>query len=123
MPWPLSTELTPGGIAKVNGDFGEEEPEEGHRLAPTYSLSLTFATRSGAYLADVFVRITDSGGEVLVEVAGAGPKLLAGLPPGIYRISATQGETRVQRTLTVEGPGRLGLTLTFPDPQLLQSAP
>ncbi len=113
----LSDALSPAGIATVSGGFGEEELAEIERLATGYSLSLTFATRTGAYVADVDLRTADGGGEVLVEISGTGPKLLAGLPAGIYRITATQGRARVQQAVTLEGGKPRRLTLFFPDPE------
>jgi hypothetical protein len=117
----LSADSSPAGIAYVSGGFGEEELEELRRISPTYNLSLTFATRGGAYVGYVDIRILDAGGAVLVDTQAEGPKFLAGLPPGIYRISATHGQHQVAQTLTLDTGRQRSLTLLFPEPT--QTAP
>lgn len=118
----LSADSSPAGIAYVSGGFGEEELEELRRISPSYNLSLTFATRGGAYVGYVDIRILDAGGEVLVDTQAEGPKFLAGLPPGVYRISATHGQHQVQQTLTLDTGRQRSLTLFFAEPTQMTPA-
>ncbi len=55
--------------------------------ASAYSLKALFISE-GAYLAAVSIRITDHGGNTVLDSVSKGPMLLINLPPGRYRVEA-----------------------------------
>jgi hypothetical protein len=61
------------------------------RVDSGYSFKLLMAAKgSGAYLADVMVRVSAvPSGELILETRTEGPLLLAALPPGRYEVTAT----------------------------------
>ena len=61
------------------------------RLESGYSLKLLLAAKgSGAYLADVSVRVQSlPSGDMVLETRTEGPLLLAALPPGRYELTAS----------------------------------
>jgi hypothetical protein len=87
---------TPDGQAYVAGGIGAEEIEQLTGERGRFSLwVITAAKRSGAYLADVDLRITSGGGKVVFQRVLAGLWLLVDLPPGKYLVQASYGgETR-----------------------------
>ena len=82
----LSGGITPDEIATINDEKG------GYPLA-----ILTASKGSGAFLADVHVRITDQNAAPVLDTVMDGPWLLVELPAGQYRIEATLG-TAVQKS-------------------------
>lgn len=77
------------------GGVGQAEAEALRAARSDYSLGLTFATREGAFLADVGVQVKRADGEVVLSKSGQGPMVLVDLPPGRYIVEATsQGRTQ-----------------------------
>jgi hypothetical protein len=69
---------------------------------PRYSVRLVFATRSGAYLADIDLEITPGPRGRPVKIHSRGPWLLVDLPPGKYQVKAkTVKGQMLSRSLTV----------------------
>jgi hypothetical protein len=96
-PCVLARELTEGivrnetaqGYKFMSGGVGTEERNEMMQQANQYDLALSFAARSGDYLSDVNVVITDDRGKEIVNTTTAGPLFYAELPGGRYNIKAT----------------------------------
>ena len=86
--------VTPGGIAYVSGGVAEVEEEDLVAQRKNFSFWLTTASKgSGAFLADVRVRVLDERTRQLVlEHTLDGPWLFANLPPGRYRVEASYRE-------------------------------
>ncbi len=86
---------TASGMAYVSGGVGEAEIAALQGEKDRYSFWLTTAVkRSGAHLAGVRVRITDTTRKVVVlEHTLDGPWLLCALPPGRYDIQAAYRES------------------------------
>lgn len=91
----LERGTTVSGMAYVSGGVGETEMLVLHGEKDRYSFWLTTAVkRSGAHLAGVRVRITDTARKALVlEHTLDGPWLLCALPPGRYDIQAVYRES------------------------------
>lgn len=71
---------------------GQTLPEAGD-----FSLKLVYAQPDGAYLGDVTTQIAGPDGKLLVDAHCDGPWLLASLPQGRYRVTATyEGQTKTQ---------------------------
>ncbi|HUJ73613.1 MAG TPA: carboxypeptidase regulatory-like domain-containing protein [bacterium] len=80
-----------------------------------YPLKLTFAERkSGAYLADVTVKIRNSRGHLLLDRASPGPWLFVKLPPGTYWVQATAPDGKATATkVSLSGKGQDQVHLTW----------
>ena len=96
---------SPGGLAYVSGGANDEELAALRADRQGYSFELTTAARgSGAFLADVTVRITEAGsGKLVLEHTMDGPLLFVALPAGRYAVEATLpvgrgGRPETQRT-------------------------
>lgn len=86
------------------GGVGQGEQQRMKAEAPQHDALLTFAVSTGAYLADVDVRISDSKGAVVLEGKCDGPLMLVDLPRhGSYRVSATAKGKTQSKTLAVGG--------------------
>jgi hypothetical protein len=86
----------------VCGGVGVDEQQRMKAQAGSHDLMLTFATSSGAYLADVAVRIQDRRGAAVVDANCDGPIMLVDLPgPGTYRVAATAGGVTKTQSVTV----------------------
>lgn len=83
---------TPALGTFITGGIGSDAREEFARRAGDYNLQLRFAAvRSGAYLADVTVRIDGLGESAFTEVCRqCGPLFYARLAPGAYRLTLSR---------------------------------
>ena len=106
---------TADGIAFTEGGIGDEEVSELEAERSEYSLRVRTATRrSGAYLADVFLRIRDASGRVVFERRMQAPWLLIALPPGRYEIEGVHdGEVELQ-SVTIGPHAHREAVLYFP---------
>lgn len=103
------------GFSYVCGGVGANEAAQIKRLAGRYQLMLTFAERSGAYLADVAVHVADPRGQVLLDTRCDGPIMLLNFPKaGSYHITAeVDGQSRRAVVTVGRGHGR-ALALLWP---------
>lgn len=106
----LQVGTTPSGVHYASGGVGHTERQALLAQRQDYSLWLTTAAkRSGAYLANVEVRIVyaDSGRLVLQRTMD-GPWMFAALPPGRYEVRAAYqggGQAQTRRGVTQIHPG------------------
>jgi hypothetical protein len=109
------TERASGGIGFVEGGIGLEEAQMLDAERSRYPLALRLAAlRSGAYLADVHLTITDSAGAVVFERQMQAPWLLIDLKPGRYEIVGVY-EGEVQRlAVVVPARGHREAVMYFP---------
>jgi hypothetical protein len=97
------------GIEYINGGFGTEEADRMRALSTEFPVRLTFSRHNGTqntdeFVADVNIRVTDSGGRTVLNVASQGPIFLLRLPEGSYAIDAEHnGETKTRRFDVVAG--------------------
>ncbi|MGH8758516.1 MAG: hypothetical protein ACREVW_03250 [Burkholderiales bacterium] len=99
---------TGGGRPYVVGGIGQQEIRTLDAERDKYNLWLiTAAKTSGAYLADVQLRITNAKKHVVFERKLDGPWLLVDLPLGTFNIEATyNGETYHKVTTISKGSHR-----------------
>jgi hypothetical protein len=103
------------GVRSLQGGVGEAEQQQMKAAAADYSLGLTFASDTGAYLADVAVRVLDAKGRVVFDTTVRNPIVLVDLPSGRYSIEATyQGRTQSSSVTLAQGKSR-ALTLRWRD--------
>lgn len=100
---------TEGGIRYVSGGIGLSERDDLSALSDQFNLRLMFAIQgSGNYLADIQVRILDSGGATVLDAISQGPYFLAQLPPGGYTVEAGMlGQTQRQTVRVGSGQSQL----------------
>ncbi|MBI1890095.1 MAG: hypothetical protein HYS18_05585 [Burkholderiales bacterium] len=106
---------TENGVTYMCGGVGEAEAQYMSQAARDYDLKLTFAARSGAYVADPTVTIADAkGNEILRKICG-GPMMLVDLPKGgAYRVKAEIAGHTLDRTVRVR-EGRINTAVfTWP---------
>lgn len=96
--------VTQDNVTYLCGGIGEAETSYMKQEAKGYDLMLTFATRSGAYLANVDVDIKDTRGNTVLQMACDAPILLVDLPKGgIYKVRAETAGYALNRTVKVAG--------------------
>jgi hypothetical protein len=104
-----------GGVRSLQGGVGEAEQQQMKAAAADYSLGLTFASDTGAYLADVAVRVLDAKGRAIFDTVVRHPIVLVDLPAGRYSVEATyQGRTQRSSVTLAKGKSR-ALTLRWRD--------
>ena len=89
------------GLVYLSGGVGDEEIAYFKALKDGYSLKLLIADKSGAFLSDATVAISNARGEKVATLSGVGPYLLAKLPAGKYTITISAGELEVGQAITV----------------------
>ena len=96
-PQPRTVE----GVTFVSGGIGENEVQEMLTMKKEYNLHLMFVEKdTGAYLADVRVRILDAKGTSILDSVSEGPFFYAKLKPGKFRITASSnGQEQTQPTV------------------------
>jgi hypothetical protein len=80
---------TDQGYPFASGGVGTEERELMRKEAQRYDLDLGFADRTGDYLSDVNLTITDKHGNQVVDTTTAGPWFYIELPDGKYDVRAS----------------------------------
>lgn len=82
-------EKTQGDVTYMCGGVGQDEVKYMKQQAKNYDLMLTFAARSGAYLADVNVDVRDRKGNPVLQANCDAPIMLINLPQsGTYHVRA-----------------------------------
>jgi hypothetical protein len=94
---------TADGHRYVTGGIGTEEVDALRQQAPSFSLQLITAARTGAYLANTQVRILGQGNNVVLDTAIDAPWLLVDLPAGRYTVQATYDGKTIERRLSIGG--------------------
>lgn len=98
----LTRGTTANGSPFVEGGIGADETAALEAQREQYSLWLITAVRvSGAYLADVQLRIADERGRMVLERQMGGPWLLVNLPLGRYELQASYRGQVLRRTTTI----------------------
>jgi hypothetical protein len=88
---------TPAGdVRYMNGGIGEEQADLMRQMSTEFPVRFTFSRHNpehntDEFVADVRLRITDSGGRTLLDLLGQGPIFLLSLPNGTYTVDAEHG--------------------------------
>ena len=93
---------TAGSVSYVSGGVGTESIERLNSLSGNFNLKLVFALKSGEYVSGVRVSVADAAGKTFLDTTSEGPWLLAKLPVGRYRVSATFGGKAVTQSVTLD---------------------
>jgi hypothetical protein len=93
----------------LNGGFGEEQADLMRSMTSQFPVRMTFSRHNGTrgtdeFVADVKLRVTDSAGQTVVDLASQGPIFLLRLPEGAYSVEAEHnGEVKTRRFEIVSG--------------------
>ena len=103
----LPAQQTSGALRYQCGGIGVDESTTMRAAMKDYPLSLLFAQRDGAYLANVAVEV--SSGKDSSRFTANGPVCLIQLPAGSYKITATtrEGASQTQAAEIGKGPHQL----------------
>lgn len=97
------------GIEYMSGGIGSDEAELMRVVEPRWPAVFEFAVKDGkgaAFAADVVLTVRDAQGNVVLDkVHSAGPYLVARLEPGRYTVDAVLAGQKIQREISVRGPG------------------
>jgi hypothetical protein len=77
-------------------------------------VKLVFSLDTGNYLADVHVKVTGRGGEVVVDGVARGPWVYATLPIGEFLVTATYAKQVVKRQVKVVDDQRIVAHIAWP---------
>ena len=91
-----------GAVRYVCGGIGSDESTAMRAAMKTHPLSLLFARKDNAYLADVSVEIRGADGAPSVSLRADGPVCLIDLPAGRYDVQATSGGATQKQAVTVD---------------------
>jgi hypothetical protein len=109
-------EISSGGIGILSGGVGQDGQEEMLRAAKSYNVHVLFATRQGAYLADIPFTVTDRKGQQVAAATSDGPWLYLKLPPGSYQLSAQlHGASQSRKVKVGAGAAPVSVNFLFPD--------
>ena len=103
-----------GPVTVVSGGIGVDEAAAIKQMSSRYPLRVVMSRPDGHYRVAEWLAIARPGGSVVVEIEGAGPWVLADLPPGRYTLQATFGGHEQRRSVVV---GRDGTTVHWVVPQ------
>ena|ERR1700684_2756290 len=98
---------TAGAITYVSGGVDDASLDSLKGVAKNYDLKLVFALKSGEFMSDVKVAISDAKGNVVVSATSDGPWFLAKLPAGSYRVVATSSTGKSITQQAVVAPAKL----------------
>ncbi len=105
---------TAEGRAFVSGGVGEEEARQLQAERARYSLSVrTAAKRSGAFLADVHIRIRNAAQTTVFDQDLDGPWLMIDLPGGRYEVEARFAGQSQRQVTTIALQGHQQLDFRF----------
>jgi hypothetical protein len=108
-----STVKTAPGASHISGGSSAESREEMKQQAGQFNVRATFITKSGAYMADVDVVVTDAAGKAVLTTRTEGPWLYARLAPGSYEMRATANSVTQKQKFAVQAQGPRQLTFRW----------
>jgi hypothetical protein len=98
-----------GQMGYLNGGIGAEQADLMRDMSPQFPVRMTFSQHNGThntdeFVADVRLRVTDTAGQPVLNLASQGPIFLLRLPPGSYAVEAEHnGEVKTRRFDIVPG--------------------
>lgn len=114
---PAAGAVTEGNTANgrpyVSGGIGQGEVEQLKQRAEKFSLQLIVSARSGAYLADMNVRITGIDSQQVLDTQLNAPWLLVDLAPGAYTVAVTHAGKVQERKVTLAAGKREQIVMQF----------
>lgn len=98
----------------ISGGVGDDDLAHMKSIENQYNIKLLIAEQNGTFLSNVKVHIEDKKGQTVADTTTEGPILLAKLPAGTYKITATRrnGEVKTFKA-TVAGKKLRAYSVTF----------
>ncbi|MEM5401558.1 MULTISPECIES: carboxypeptidase regulatory-like domain-containing protein [Paraburkholderia] len=94
-----------GDVSFVSGGVGLDESRALLSAEREWPLALRFTQRSGEYVADVRVQITDSHGASVLDTTSRGPYMLVKVRPGRYNVHVSHAGVDKTSAVTVGSNG------------------
>ncbi len=104
-----------GGATFVSGGVGDESMAQMTDMEKQFDLKLFLVGKSGSYLSDIGVVITDTKGKAVVMTTSEGPVFLANLPSGTYSVKATKNGDALEQPVSVTSGQLRTVYLRFPN--------
>ena len=108
---------TPSGeIRYMNGGIGEEQADLMRQMSSEFPVRFTFSRHNpehntDEFVADVRLRVTDSGGRTVLDLIGQGPIFLLSLPSGTYTVDAEHdGQVKTRRFQVTDRRQEIGFS-------------
>lgn len=94
------------------GGVGDAEQQQFKAEAASHDMFVTFASDTGAYVADVDVKITSADGKVVLQARCGGPLMLVDVPgSGPHQVEAAFNGKSQRKSVTIgKQPARLSFT-------------
>jgi hypothetical protein len=107
--------VTKDGVTFVSGGIGDGGRAAMDKIAHDYNLRLMFAQqKTGEYLADIGVTITNAAGKTILATTADGPFFYARVPPGRYKVTATSAGASLTRDIAVSAKGAARQSFYWP---------
>lgn len=103
------------GVAYVSGGVGDESMAQLANMEKQFDLKLFLVGKSGAYLSDIGIAITDAKDQGVLLTTSDGPVLLANLPSGTYSVKATKNGDVVEQKISLSSGQLRTIYLRFPN--------
>lgn len=94
------------GTPYLSGGVTDDERAQMLAGGKNFNLKLIFAEKTGAYLTDIEVVVTDPKGKKVLEIKSGGPIVLAKLPAGNYRVAAAANGKEQRRNVSIPAKGQ-----------------
>ena len=94
-----------GDVSFVSGGVGLDDSKALLGAEHQWPLALRFTQRSGEYVADVHVQITDSHGASVLDTTSRGPYMLVRVRPGRYSVHVSHAGVDKTSAVTVGSNG------------------
>jgi hypothetical protein len=92
----------------MTGGVGIGEREKMENWAQNYNLKLSFAEKTGVYLAEIDVVVENQSGKEMISMTTNGPWLYVRLPAGVYTVQATfKDQTKQVKKVHLENRARI----------------
>ncbi len=103
------------GVAFVSGGVGDESMSQLAEMEKQFNLKFFLVGKSGTYLSDIGIAITDVKDKGVLLTTSEGPVLLVNLPTGTYSVKATKNGDMVEQKLSVTSGQLRTIYLRFPN--------
>ncbi len=105
------TTNTANGISYLTGGVTLDERQEMTEQRKNFSLMLKLAAKSGKYLGDSSVTVTNAKNAVIFEGTTDGPWLFMKLPAGNYKVSVKNGDVSQSQKISIGKNAHRELTM------------
>jgi hypothetical protein len=102
-------------IPYMSGGIGSDERDALSQKSRDFNLKVVCATKGGAYLPDIALKIKEENGTTVLAVQSEGPWFFAKLSPGNYTVTATLEETTLSQKVQITQGGQSIVYFFWPE--------